>query len=178
VSKLDNTFKEIFCREYLKDFNGLRAYKATRPDVTDDSAKSRATKLLKNPEIQEMLTRFNKKRMDKLEIDADTVLRELHRIATCDILEAYDENGALKPIREIPKEIRKAISSVKTREEFDYIEGDKIKVADVVEVKFWDKVRSLEHLGKHIKLFTDKIEVTGDSLAEELKAARERLKNS
>lgn len=47
---------------------------------------------------------------------------------------------------------------------------------DGFEVKTASKEHALELLGKHLKLFTDKLEVSGDGIAERLARARERLK--
>jgi phage terminase small subunit len=158
--------------------DSAESYRRIKPEVTNDSAKTSGSRLLQRVDVQKRLIELNKDRLKRTKIDADTVLRELHKIATCDILEAYDDSGALKPLSKIPKEIRKAISSVKTREEFQYDNNEKVKVADIVEVKFWDKVKSLEHLGRHLKLFTDKVEIDDNSLARRLKEASERSKES
>lgn len=48
----------IFADEYLKDLNGSRAYKAAYPNVRkDSSARSRASELLKRPEIKAYINR-------------------------------------------------------------------------------------------------------------------------
>jgi phage terminase small subunit len=38
----------------------------------------------------------------------------------------------------------------------------------VRKVKFWDKVKGLELLGKHLKLFTEKVEHSGSLTLEQL----------
>jgi len=53
------------------------------------------------------------------------------------------------------------------------------RIADAAEraEKYNEALKAFELLGKHLKLFTDKIELSGTvSLAERLKAARERSK--
>lgn len=48
----------IFVEEYLKDLNGSRAYKAAYPNVKKDgAARSRASELLKRPEIKAYIDR-------------------------------------------------------------------------------------------------------------------------
>ena len=69
-------------------------------------------------------------------ITADRVLEEIYRLATCDIGEAYNDDGSLKPIKEIPENIRRAISSVETDELRDF-EGNAIGVTK--KIKFWEK---------------------------------------
>lgn len=53
------------------------------------------------------------------------------------------------------------------------------RVASVAEIegKYSDALKAYELLGKHLKMFTDKIELSGNvGLAERLKEARERIR--
>lgn len=50
--------QKLFAEEYLKDLNGSRAYKAAYPNVKKDgAARSRASELLKRPEIKAYIDR-------------------------------------------------------------------------------------------------------------------------
>ena len=64
------------------------------------------------------------------------------------------------PIHEIPEEIRRAISGLETFEEFEGFGKDREKIGDTKKLKFWDKPRALELLGKHLGLFVDKVDHT------------------
>ena len=65
------------------------------------------------------------------------------------------------PIKDIPKAVRKAISGVEVEELFEGKGEDRVHVGTLRKVKFWDKVKSWELLGKHLKLFVERTEHTG-----------------
>lgn len=75
---------EIFCREYLTDFNASRSYRVAYPECTDRSAGSAGHALLKNIEIAAQLAEQINKRKDRLDLQADDVLRKLWNVATAD----------------------------------------------------------------------------------------------
>ena len=101
------------------------------------------------------------------------MLRELLRLAMTDIGQALNADGTLKPIHEIPEDVRRAISGFEVEE----LDGDEGPTGRVRKVKFWDKKGSLDSLMRHLGLFKDKVEHGLDeSFAELLKAARERAR--
>jgi len=128
-----------------------------------------------NDGVQKRIQELANERADRTEVNADTVLKGLLEIATTDIAEAFNEDGTLKPIHEIPIEVRKAISSIEVNELFEGFGKERTQIGLTKKIKFWDKVRSLENLGRHLKLFTDKLEVTDMSLADEIRKARLRV---
>lgn len=171
-----------FVAEYLVDLNATEA--AIRAGYSPKTASQQGSRLLGNAKIAEAVAAGAKKRLERLEqkgVDADTVLSELLRIATVDIAEAFDGEGKLKPIHEIPVDVRRAISAVEIDElwdtDVDEDSGRKVKVQTgfTRKVKFWDKPKTLEALGRHLKLFTDVVEHRADDeLAQIIREARER----
>ena len=85
----------------------------------------------------------------------DVIIRELKRIAYADVREMFHEQGALKAARDWPSEAARSVASVKTKELFDN-EGNEI--GEMNEIKFYDKLKALELLGKNLKMFTEKHE--------------------
>ncbi|MBK7892897.1 MAG: terminase small subunit [Bdellovibrionales bacterium] len=164
-----------FVEEYLVDLNATQA--AIRAKYSENTAGSQAFDLLKKPEIQAAIQAEMDKRSKRTNITADNVLKELMRIATADLSGAYDEQGRLKPIHEIPEDTRRAMSGIKVFEEFDGFGQDRVKIGEVREVKFWDKPKSLEILARHLKLLTDKVEVSGSvTISDRLAKARKRVR--
>lgn len=164
-----------FVAEYLVDSNATQA--AIRAGYSPRSAHSIANELVEKPDIRAAIEAAEQRRLNRLDLKADDILRELLTFAKTDIRKAFDKSGRLLPIHEMPEDVARAISGVKVFEEFDGQGSERVKVGDVREVKFWDKVKGLELLGKHLKLFTDKIEMKVDgSFADELKKARERAR--
>ncbi len=99
---------------------------------------------LRKPPIASEIAKATK----KSGLTPEVVLGEILRLARSDIAAAFDSDGRLKPIHEIPEETRRAISSIET-------ETDKHGVV-TTKVKFWDKPRTLELLAKHLNLLTEK----------------------
>lgn len=160
--------QELFCREYIVDLNGTQA--AIRAKYSEKTAAEQASRLLTNAKITEKIQGLMKKRLERIDFDADTVLQELLKIALVDIGEAFDETGKLLPIKLMPKHLRQSIASVETFEEFQGRGEEREYIGDTKRVKFWDKTRALELLGKNLKLFTDLKELSGRVTLEDLVA--------
>jgi phage terminase small subunit len=150
-----------FCQEYIIDLNGTQA--AIRAGYSEDSARAIASENLTKPDIEAKIQELKDLRSLRTEITADKVLTETYLLAASDIGEAFNEDGSLKPIKEIPSHIRKAISSVEVDELFEGHGADKEQVGYTRKIKLWDKVKTLELLGKHLKVFSDKVELTADA---------------
>lgn len=162
--------QELFCNEYLIDLNATQA--AIRAGYSEKTARSTACEYLAKPNIQDRVAELNQKRINKVQIDADFVLKELYKIATSDVSTCFDDDGNLISIKEMPEPIRKAISSFEVQEVIDRDTGE--ATSYIKKVKLWSKDKSLENLGKHLKLFTDKVEHNvGASLEEILTKSRE-----
>lgn len=160
--------QEIFCKEYLKDLNARRA--AERAGYSKHTAQVQGSRLMQNEKVQKRVQALFDKRAAKIELSAELILERLLEVATVDLADAYDSDGKLKPLHDIPKSVRQAMSGIDVAEEFAGYGKDRQKVADVRKVKFWDKIKALEVLGKHLKLFTDKVEHSGKVTLEDMVA--------
>jgi phage terminase small subunit len=155
-----NDKQDAFVREYLVDLNATQA--ALRAGYSSSSAASQGARLLKNAKVRDAIDAAKRAQQERVEITADTVLRELLRIARVDVGEAFDnDTGALKPLKDMPEDVRRAISGVEVDELWGGGGRDRIEIGQTRKVKFWDKVKSLELLGKHLKMFVDKMEHSG-----------------
>lgn len=146
-----------FVVEYLVDQNATAAAKRAGYASTQRSAEVQGSLLLRNPEVRRCIDEALARRAARVEVKADDILRELLRLAMVDIGEAFDEEGRLKPIKDIPPDVRRAISGVDVTE----IMEDGRPVGLLKKVRLWDKKGSLELLGKHLRLFVDRLEATG-----------------
>lgn len=150
--------QERFAQEYVVDLNATQA--AIRAGYSEDTAKQQGSRLLTNVDVQTHVEHIRAAQIKRTGIDADTVLFELLRIARSDLGGAFDDNGNLLPIREIPEDVRRAMAGVETFEEFDGQGAQRVKVGETRKVKFWDKTRALELLAKHLGLLVDKVDHT------------------
>lgn len=165
--------QQRFVDEYLVDLNATQA--AIRAGYSQRTAASVGSENLKKPEIAAAVHAGAEKRANRAEVNAVTVLRELLRLATVDVAGAFNPDGALKPIHEIPEDIRRAIAGIEVDEIVAKVNGTPIVIGHTKKVKFWDKKGALDSLGKHLKLFTEQIELSGNiGLADRLNRALAR----
>lgn len=159
-----------FCEEYLIDLNATQA--AIRAGYSPKTAEQTASRLLRNVKVQEYIAKRQKELSRSTEVTQERVIRELALIAfsnTTDyahvvekkmkaevggmLVDILDEDGkpvtyrTVEPVltEELTEEQKRALAVIK-------------KGRDGLEVKPCDKVRALELLGKHLGIFTDKIE--------------------
>lgn len=149
-----NPKQRSFVIEYLKDKNATQA--AIRAGYSAKTAQQISSELLLKPVISKAISDVIGSQAEKAEIDGIIVLRELYRILTVDIAGAFEENGALKPIQDIPEDIRRAISSVEVDEIWEQEGNRKVEVGETKKVKFWSKTEAAQLLGKNLKLWADK----------------------
>lgn len=165
--------QERFAIEYIKDLNGTQA--AIRAGYSPTGANATGSRLLANHKVQHLVYKLNQERLERTKIDADFVLQEHARLATSDVAECFDEEGNLKNIKDMPRNVRLAISSFEVQENFDKETGELMGYTK--KVRLWSKDKNLENLGRHLKLYVDRKEVSGKvELAERMKKARERAR--
>lgn len=126
------------------------------------SADKQAQRLSNNALVAAEIARIGQKAATDAQISVAEVLLELKRIGLADIGEAFDAGGKLKPIHEIPVDVRRAISGVEAEELFEWTgSGDdrsREHVGTLRKVKFWNKNEALRDLGKTLKMFTEVVE--------------------
>lgn len=151
-----------FVAAYLINPNGKQA--AIEAGCSSRSAESTASRWLRNAKVREALDKANAKRAERLELKADDVLRELLRIAMVDVGDAFTPAGQLKSLHEMPADVRRAIAGIDVDELWGAnAEGDgRAQIGNTRKVKFWSKPQALELLGKHLKLWTERHEHSGD----------------
>ena len=145
-----------FIEEYLVDLNATQA--AIRAGYSKDTAYSIGCENLTKPEIQEAINEAVTARSKRVEVTADMVVRELAMIAFVDIRQAFDADGNLLPIKDMPENVARAIggidlTQVKLLEGSDPDgEGQTLR-EQMAKLKLIDKKGALELLGRHLKLY-------------------------
>ena len=150
-----NQRQEMFCREYIKDLNGTQA--AIRAGYSKKTADRMAYELLKKPEIQAFVLQSKAERVDAVKVDANYVLKRLIEIDEMDVADILDDGGDFLPIRKWPKTWRTTLSGL----DIAIINSGDTE-AIIKKIKWPDKVKNLELLGKHIGVgaFTEKVDHT------------------
>lgn len=154
--------QQMFIKEYLVDLNATQA--AIRAGYSAKTANEQGARMLANASIKAAVQEEMDKRATKLELTADKVLSEISYMAFYD---PADFAGIKNPddIAQLPEHVRKAVVGWSWDKAGNFV------------IKLSPKTPSQELLGRHLKLFTDKLEVeVGEGLAESIQAARERAK--
>lgn len=154
----------MFVLEYIKDMdlNGTQA--AIRAGYSARTAQQIAYQLLQKTSVQEAIKDAQKLRLKRLNVDADYVLNRLVQIDQMDVIDIMNDDHSLKPISEWPSIWRQYISGLDNMEEFDGRGEDRSLIGYLRKIKWPDKVKNLELLGKHISIgaFKDRVELGND----------------
>lgn len=147
-----NPQQASFVVHYAKLKNATKA--AVAAGYSPKTAYSQGQRLLKNVEVQEAVKIQLDAQAARTMMTADRMLHEVYRIATVDVGEALGDNGELRPMKEIPQDLRRAISSIEVEEIWE-MEGEgrnrhKVQIGNLKKVRFWSKDKSLELVLKHL----------------------------
>ena len=166
--------QERFCQEYLIDLNATQAY--IRAGYSARTAHNCASRLMAKAGVRARIDELMAVRSRRTGVTQERVVRELARIAFVDPTQAIDfECAVLREDAEaaamsfdshpdtlvsgVPVPLinsmddRAALMSVRVKSGDDFTER---------EVRLYDKVRALELLGKHLGMFTEKVELSGE----------------
>lgn len=140
-----------FIEEYLFDLNATQA--AIRAGYSVDSAYSIGNENLKKPEIKSSIDKAIAERSRRTGINTDRVLRELGKIAFINPADVINLDDA-------------TVKEEATREDTACIQSIKIKTiptedGDITEreIKTYDKLKALELCGKHLGMWTERIDL-------------------
>lgn len=161
-----------FAEEYVKDLNGTQA--ATRAGYSQRTANEQAARLLANVSVQQYVRKLLEERSQEVKIDAAYVLTRLGEIDQMDALDILADDGSVKPIADWPKIWRQMISGLDVME---IAQGDEeARIAVVKKIKWPDKIRNLELIGRHVgvQAFKDRVEHSGSikGMAERMRRRR------
>lgn len=156
---------ERFAREYAVDLDGAAAVlRAGYRCTTKSSAQTKASHLLATPAIAALVEKLKAEQADRLAIKADRVLLELARMAYFDPAEiGLAKVKKPEDIAKLPEDVRRAIAG------WSWDKNGRFTL------KLAAKQPALEALGRHLKLFVDRVEVKEvGGFAERLARARAR----
>ncbi|WP_186157053.1 terminase small subunit [Burkholderia gladioli] len=159
MSKQLTPKQQRFVEEYLLDLNGSAA--ARRAGYSERTANEQATRLLANVHVQAAVAVQIKSRTERNQVDADYVLQRMVEIDKMDVLDIMTDEMALKPVSEWPRVWRQYLSGFDLAEMFEGSGDARAAVGILKKIKWPDKVKNLELLGRHFGMFKETIEHTG-----------------
>ena len=183
-----SVLKEAYCQEYINcPENQTQA--AINAGYSPNTAAKFASQNMRDERVQKRIAELMEQRNKRNRVSADYVLMRLVEIDQMDVLDILNDDGGMKPIAEWPKVWRTSLSAmdiatIKTTQaslQKENGEAD-LSVEDVEhilkKVKWPDKVKNLELIGKHVDVnaFKERLEVSGTvTIADRMAAARRRV---
>lgn len=173
---LPNAKHERFAQELAKgksatEAYALAGYKPSQPN---------ASRLISNDMVQARVAELTGKAAERAEIDVARVLKELVRLGTSDIRNAFTEEGQLKSPQDWSDDFAASVASIEVvtkvlpgqadEEQDPQGHGGSLKrnrnakVEYVHKIKVWDKNSALEKIAKHLGMFVEmsKVEHSGN----------------
>jgi len=116
-----------------------------------DAAAYRCTS---HPRIAHRINELREAQLKKHSVTIERVVSEYRKLAFLDVRKIFDADGNLKPIHELDDDTAAAVAALE-------VEDATEARGRLRKVKLLDKIRALDSLAKYLKMFTDRIEVTG-----------------
>jgi len=156
--------QEAFAREWVICSNATQA--AIKAGYSEDTAKQQGSRLLTNVDVRAFIDKLKTERAAALNFQAIDLLWKLQEVIDFDPLDFFDSRGDIKPLDQIPLELRRLITGVK-------------QTKFGAEYQIMSREKAIEMLARHHTLFNDKLEIKHDfeDLTDEALAVRaaERL---
>lgn len=181
--------QEAYCQSYIKTPEN-QTQAAINAGFSPNTAAVKASVMMRDERIKKRIVELMEERNKRMRVSADYVLMRLVEIDQMDVLDILNDDGGMKPIAEWPKVWRTSLSAmdiatIKTTQaslQKENGEAD-LSVEDVEhilkKVKWPDKVKNLELIGKHVDVnaFKERLDVNVNvTIADRIAAARKRLK--
>lgn len=151
-----NEKQEIFIREYLKDFNGTRAYKAAYKTKDDKVAGTGAWRMLKNVEIQKAIQKQANKTLEEVEVDVAYIVNNIKEVT-----ERCMQKSPVMYYDKVDKEWKQEKVVVYTSD------GTRVE-QDVWQFDASNSLKGLELLGKYKSIFSDNVKIKDETKATSL----------
>ncbi|MDV7392014.1 terminase small subunit, partial [Arthrospira platensis SPKY1] len=168
--------QEKFVQELLKGKSQREAYKAAYDvkKMSDSSIDVKASELFRNGKLRlrydELKDKLVKKAEDECIVTATDVLKELAKIGFANITD-YLEVKEMEVVTGYDKNDKPIINNMKMVDVYQTASIHKDKLGAVAEIKqtrdgiaikMHDKVKALEDIAKHLGMFVEKVEHSGE----------------
>lgn len=142
--------QQAFVLEFLVDLNASQA--AIRAGYARKGVNAASYSLMQRPHIAAAIKAAMEARSQRTKVDADYVLNRLTEIDQMDLLDILDDDMSIKPLSKWPKVWRQSLSGFDIAEMFEGAGKDRDLVGLMKKIKWPDKIKNLELLGKHVNV--------------------------
>lgn len=159
-----------FVRQYLVDLNATQA--AIRAGYSPKTANRTGPENLSKPVVRTAVDEAMARRAEETKLSAESVVQELAKLAFSNMLDYVSITSAGEAYVDLAELTRDQAAAIVEVQVDDYLDGRGEDAREVrrVKVKLADKKGALELLGKHLQLFTERVDVT--SRGEKLEGAQ------
>lgn len=170
--------QEAYAQEYTKcPENQTQA--AINAGFSPNTAAVKASVMMRDERIQKRIAELMEERNKRLRVSADYVLLRLVEIDQMDVIDILNDDMSIKPVSEWPKVWRQYLTGFELADMFEGRGDEKELVGILKKIKWPDKVKNLELIGKHVNVnaFKERLEVSGTvTIADRMAKARRRVK--
>ncbi|EBG1471707.1 terminase small subunit [Salmonella enterica] len=170
--------QEAYAQEYTKcPENQTQA--AINAGFSPNTAAVKASVMMRDERIQKRIAELMEERNKRLRVSADYVLLRLVEIDQMDVIDILYDDMSIKPVSEWPKVWRQYLTGFDLADMFEGRGDEKELVGILKKIKWPDKVKNLELIGKHVDVnaFKERLEVSGTvTIADRMAKARRRVK--
>ena len=171
--------QKLFCQEYLKlGMNATQAYmKAYKTCKKEETARTNASRLLTNANIQSYIKELQEKVEKKAVVTIENIVNELTAIAFADrtnISKVVNEEVETDNGTTIAPNVKFTDTDKLNITEKKVIAGYK-ETKNGVAVETYDKVKALELLGKYLGMFTETVKIENPEATKILSSISKQL---
>lgn len=182
MPRLNSAKQEKFAQHYALHDKPSEAYRHAYDTsrMKPNTIYVKASQLLKNGKVQirikELREIASKQAEEQFKVDADYLLKRFVEVDQMDVADILEDDGSIKAVREWPKVWRTSLVGMDVAELFAGTGNDRVSIGQLKKIKWLDKAKNLEMLGRHVDVqaFKDKVEHSvGKSLQELLAEVRD-----
>lgn len=170
--------QEAYCQSYIKTPEN-QTQAAINAGFSPNTAAVKASVMMRDERIQKRIAELMEERNKRMRVSADYVLMRLVEIDQMDVIDILNDDMSIKPVSEWPKVWRQYLTGFELADMFEGRGDEKELVGILKKIKWPDKVKNLELIGKHVDVnaFKERMEVSGTvTIADRMAAARRRVK--
>lgn len=145
------------------DMNATRCYLAIYPNTKkEETAAVCASQLLRKPKVKEYLDKKRAALAKKFNISQERVLEEYAKLAFYNVQDMFDDEGRLENISTLDRDVAAAITGIDVQDVYEYNGDEKVYIGYVKKIKLSDKKGALDSVARHLGMFVDKVELSGE----------------
>ncbi|EMM6052657.1 TPA: terminase small subunit [Escherichia coli] len=170
--------QEAYCQSYIKTPEN-QTQAAINAGFSPNTAAVKASVMMRDERIQKRIAELMEERNKRMRVSADYVLMRLVEIDQMDVIDILNDDMSIKPVSEWPKVWRQYLTGFELADMFEGRGDEKELVGILKKIKWPDKVKNLELIGKHVDVnaFKERMDVNVNvTIADRIAAARKRLK--